>query len=157
MADARFEDAGEPPLRLRACDRDDLNVVSMFVQDAVFTRGETSWNPARREFAALLSRFRWESQVEGTRPRQRPERVRSVLRISDILDFSTSDLLDPSAPDVFSCLELRFSPDADLAGKLTLILSGDREIVMEVECIEVSLTDVTSPYPAASKHLPDHS
>ena len=36
MADARFEDGGDKPLRLKALDDDDLAVLSSLPQDAVF-------------------------------------------------------------------------------------------------------------------------
>ncbi len=156
MADARFEDAEDRPLRLRACDPEDLKVISAFIQDAVFKRGGMSWRRPRREFSVLLRRFRWETKVEGRTARRGAERVQSVLTVSDILDISAVDLADTSAPEVFSCLELRFRPEDDISGSMSLILSGDREVVMQVECVEVSLTDVTSPYPAASKNPPDH-
>ena len=38
--DARFEDAAEAPLRLKALDAEDLSVVSALVQDAIFPGSE---------------------------------------------------------------------------------------------------------------------
>ena len=153
--DARFEDAKEQPLRLRARDAEDIQVVSTLIQDSVFKRHAISWNARQREFAVLLSRFCWErGSDEGP---HRSERIRTVLKVTDILDIQMADLTQASAPDVFSCLELRFKPREELSGELALILSGDRDVKMSVECIEVSLTDVSSPYPAASRKIPDHS
>ena len=152
--DARFEDAKEQPLRLRARDAEDIQVVSTLIQDSVFKRHAISWNARQREFAVLLSRFCWERADEGSR---RSTRIRTVLKVTDILDIQMADLTQESAPDVFSCLELRFKPHEELSGELALILSGDRDVKMSVECIEVSLTDVSSPYPAASRKMPDHS
>lgn len=152
MSDARFEDAQDKPLRLRACDAEDLKVISALIQDAVFKRDAMAWDPKQREFAVLLNRFRWECKSDAINS----ERIRSVLKVTDILDISAADLAAPSAPEVFSCLELRFKPSEELAGEMALIFSGDRDIKMSVECIEVSLTDVTPPYPAVSKKLPDH-
>lgn len=156
MTDARFEDAGSRPLRLRACELKDLQVIATIVQDAIFTRGDMSWDPERREFAFLLSRFRWETFTENSAANQKPERVGSVLKIADILELSATDLIEQSAPDVFSCLDISFEPSEDMAGRLCLVLSGDREAIFDVECIEVTLTDVTDPYPAASKKKPEH-
>ncbi len=150
--DAQFEDAKEQPLRLRARDAKDIQVVSTLIQDSVFKRHAISWNARQREFAVLLSRFCWErGSDEGS------QRIRTVLKVTDILDIQMADLTQASAPDVFSCLELRFKPHEELSGELALILSGDRDVKMSVECIEVSLTDVSSPYPAASRKTPDHS
>ncbi len=156
MADAKFEDAAGTALRLRACDADDLRVVSMFVQDAVFHKAETSWDKRRREFAVLLSRFRWESAPQAEKKVSGLKRVRAVLRVADILSLSSVDFAGETAPDAFSILELAFESGDGGAGRLVMILSGDREIAFEVECIEVSLTDVSSPYPAVSRSPPDH-
>ena len=76
--DARFADADEGPLRLRALDAGDLRVISALVQDAVVTVGEVAWMKGHRRFAALVNRFRWEG------PTRTPERVRSLLVIEGV-------------------------------------------------------------------------
>lgn len=149
----QFEDQG--PLRLRARDTDDLKIISMFIQDAVFKRSDITWNARSRDLALLINRFRWESEIEN-KLNTAHERVKSVLMISDILNINVAELTGELTPNVFSCLELRFQPKEDTTGRMELVLSGDREIIMEVECIEVSLTDVTEPYPAAAKEKPSH-
>jgi len=71
--DARFEDAREGPLRLRALDTGDLAVISALVQDAVFPASEMRWDRKRRQFALLLNRYRWEDRSPAA------ERVQAVL------------------------------------------------------------------------------
>jgi hypothetical protein len=44
--DARFEDADEAPLALRALDEGDLKVLAALVQDAVFPVTEMTWDRA---------------------------------------------------------------------------------------------------------------
>lgn len=156
MSDASFEDAGEGSLLLRACDEDDLKIISTLVQDAIFKRSDVAWNQKDRSLAILLNRFRWELSLANNDKSSDPERVKSVLLINDILEITATDITDSSAPEVFSCLELGFQPKDEIAGCMMLTLSGDRELIMEVDCIEVSLTDVTLPYPAASKNRPKH-
>ena len=65
--------------------------------------------------------------------------------------------IDPSDRDlVLSILSLAFEPGAEGAGTLRLILAGDGEIALEVECLDVTLTDVTRPYVAPSGRAPSH-
>ena len=53
---------------------------------------------------------------------------------------------------MLSLLALVFEPGEDGAGTLRLILAGDGEIALEVECLDVTLADVTRPYsPAAGR------
>lgn len=49
------------PLKLRACDGEDLQVLSGYLQDAIVPIGEMCFVPADRRFAMVVSRFRWET------------------------------------------------------------------------------------------------
>ena len=55
MSDAKFEDGGEKPLRLKALDIVDLAVMSSLTQDAVFPASEMRWDSKARRFALLLN------------------------------------------------------------------------------------------------------
>jgi hypothetical protein len=85
--DARFEDADEAPMALRALDEGDLKVLAALVQDAVFPASEMKWDRKRRRFAVLFNRFRWEEA--GRRP---PERVRALLVIEDALKVASQGI-----------------------------------------------------------------
>ena len=150
--DARFEDANDEPLRLRANDADDLVVVSALVQDAVFAADDAHWDRQRREFGMLLNRFRWEHRAGAGDF----ERVRSVLMIKDAMNVHSDIVRGSGAPVAYSLLSIGFDPGEDGTGTMTLTLAGDREIRVEVECIDASLTDVTRPYGAISRNRPGH-
>ncbi|TNC61997.1 DUF2948 family protein [Rubellimicrobium roseum] len=148
--DARFSDADEGPLRLRALDADDLRVISALVQDAVVTVGDVAWLRQHRRFAALVNRFRWEG------PTRTPERVRSVLAIEGVTAVRSQGV-DPRDRDtVLSILSLGWEPGEDGAGRLLVTLAGDGTIAVEVEALEVRLQDVTRPYLAPSRRAPTH-
>lgn len=49
------------PLKLRARDAEDLQVVAGFLQDAIVPIGEMCYLPEERRFAMVVSRFRWEA------------------------------------------------------------------------------------------------
>lgn len=148
--DARFEDGAERPLRLKALDPDDLQVISALTQDAVFPGNEMRWQRSARRFAILLNRFRWE---RGTRT---TERVQSVLAVEDVQAVQTQGV-DRDADTVLSLLSLTFEPGEDGAGRVVLTLAGDGAIAASVEALEVTLQDVTRPYAAPSGKAPQHS
>ena len=148
--DARFEDGAEKPLRLKALDGDDLQVISALTQDAVFPGNEMRWQRSARRFAILLNRFRWE---RGART---AERVQSVLAIEDVHGVQSQGV-DRDADTVLSLLSLAFEPGADGAGRVILTLAGDGAIAASVETLEVTLQDVTRPYTAPSGKAPQHS
>jgi hypothetical protein len=154
--DARFEDGAERPLRLRAETAEDLAVVSALVQDAVAQTSEISWAPRRRRFALLLNRFRWEDAPVASLQGRPFERVQAVLSVESVLRARGGGI-DPRDRDlVVEILALAFDPGEDGAGTLRLILAGDGEIALEVECLDLSLTDVTRPYEAVSGRQPRH-
>jgi hypothetical protein len=149
--DARFEDADEAPIALRALDAGDLKVLAALVQDAVFPASEMARDRRRCRFAILLNRFRWEEA--GRRP---PERVQSVLVIEDAMRVASQGIARDDPDLVLSLLTLTWTPGAEGAGRIELILAGDGAVAVDVEALEVTLKDVTTPYVAASGRSPDH-
>lgn len=156
MADARFEDADERPLRLRAETPEDLAVLSALVQDAVATVGDIAWAARHRRLALLLNRFRWEDREAAERAGRPFERVRSVLAVEGATAVRAQGLSPAERGTVVSLLALAFEPGADGAGRLRILLAGDGEILAEVECLDVSLTDVTRPHRAQARRAPRH-
>ena len=151
--DARFEDGREKPLNLGALDAEDLEVISSLTQDAVFPITEMKWDRKARRFALLLNRFRWED--EG-RDRHAPERVQSLLVIDYVLRAATQGIDRSDKDMILSLLSVSFYPGEDGAGDIMLTLAGDGAIRLTVEAVEASLRDVTKPYVAPSKSIPEH-
>jgi hypothetical protein len=156
LADARFEDAAERPLRLRAETAEDLSVLSALVQDAVGRVGDIAWAARHHRFALLVNRFRWEDREPAERARRPFERVRATLVIEGALSVRSSGIDPGDRETILSLLSIGFEPGEDGGGRLRLVLAGDGEIAIEVECLDVSLRDVTRPYRAPSGHAPDH-
>ena len=154
--DARFEDGGERPLRLRALDADDLSVISALVQDAVLPITEMRYEPRRRRFALLLNRFRWEDVAPAERRGRDFERVQAVLAVEDVARVATQGLDRTDRDTILSLLALSFEPGEDGTGRLVLTLAGDGAVALDVEALEVTLQDVTRPYIAPSKARPTH-
>ncbi len=156
--DARFEDAAEAPLRLLAETEEDLTVISALVQDAVLPITETRWDPDKREFAMLINRFRWEDAVEtADGRRQRPyERARAVLLVRDVKKAVSQGVGKTDRDLVLSLLNLSFEPAEAPEGRVVITLAGDGALALDVECLNVSLVDVTRPYVAPSGSRPQH-
>lgn len=151
--DATFEDGQEAPLNLGALDAEDLKVISALVQDAVFPISEMRWQARRHRFALLINRFRWEDKG---RERHGPERVQSILVIDNVLHVSSQGIDRSDSEIILSLLSLDWEPGEDGAGQILLTLAGDGTIRLEVEALEARLKDVTRPYRAPSKHVPEH-
>ncbi len=154
--DARFEDADERPLFLKALDAEDLPVISALVQDAVFPATEMTWRRGTRRFALLLNRFRWEDRPKAERHGRPYERVQSVLAVEDVTRVRSQGIDRSDADLVLSLMSVAFEPGPDGTGDVILTLAGDGAIALTVEALEVSLKDVTKPYAAPSGQAPRH-
>ncbi len=159
MSDARFEDARERPLNLGALEAEDLGVISARVQDAVFPVTEMRWQPGQRRFGLLLNRFRWED-LEAARKWNRPvERVQSLLVVDQVLAVASNGIDRRDRDLVLSLLSLNWQgsdAEEDPSGDLHLVLAGDGAIRLKLEALDVTLRDVTRPYVAPSRKVPDH-
>ncbi len=156
MADARFEDGGEAPIRLIAQNAGDIPVLSALLQDAVVPAPEMRLDARARRFAVLLNRFRWEDRAAAEATKRPYERVRSLLVIEGVLSVKSAGI-DRRDPDlVLSILSLGFVPEPEGVGMLTLTLAGGGAIALQVETLDIRLEDVTRPYRAMSGKVPDH-
>lgn len=154
--DARFEDGGEAPLRLRALDADDLAVISGLCQDAVLPASELKWDRRARRLGLLLNRFRWEDAPAAEARRREYERVQSVLAFEDVTAVRSAGVPRGDGDTVLSLLAIGFEPGEDGTGEIVLTFAGDGEMRVRVEALEVLLRDVTRPYRAPSGKAPRH-
>ncbi|WP_069298381.1 DUF2948 family protein [Neptunicoccus sediminis] len=156
VQDAKFEDGAEQPLRLRAEDADDLVALSAMLQDAVLPVSEMDWQAGQRRFGLLANRFRWEDAEAAQVARRSVERVQAVLVVDSVLKVRSSGLDISDKDQVISLLSVTFEPADDGAGTILLTLAGDGAIALDVECVDVTLKDVTRPYVAPSGKTPTH-
>jgi hypothetical protein len=156
MVDATFEEGAEGSLALKAYAAEDLQIISTLVQDAVLTGADMTWRPKERRLAFLINRFRWEDAPRAE-ARSRPyERVRALLVIDGVLHVASQGVDKGDKDEVLSVLALDWTPGEDGAGSVTLVLAGDGAIRADVECLDVTLKDVTRPYLAPSRQMPTH-
>lgn len=155
--DARFEDAplASRPLRLKAESAEDLAVLSSLLQDAVGRAGDIAWHQKQRRLVMLVNRFRWEAGAEAG-PSGGGQRVRSAVSIESALAVRARGLDPRAKAQVYELLAILFEPSRDCAGTLTLTLAGGAEIQAEVECLELTLADLSRPWPARAKTPPAH-
>ncbi len=156
MSDAGFAEGAETPLRLQAENAEDLGVISALAQDAVGRTDRIAWTPRSHRFTALLHRFRWEDAEAARRQRRVFERVQALLVVSGALRVRALGLDPTDRRLVLSLLALEFAPGDEGAGTLRLLLAGGAEIALEVECLDVTLTDVSRPYAAQAAAAPRH-
>lgn len=154
--DAGFNDALDRPLNLGAQDAEDLQVISSLTQDAVLTVDDLKWSRAERQVVFLLKRFRWEDVELAKQQGRDPERVQSLLVIQNATGLASQGIDRKQADVVLSLMSLEFSGAEYGVGDLVLTFSGDGALKVQVDGLDVALRDVTRPYVAPSKQVPNH-
>ena len=156
--DARFEDAplSDKPLRLKAEGADDVAVISSLLQDAVGKASDIAWMPKKRRLVLLMNRFRWENIADAGQASRPFERVRSAVTMESVLKVRARGIVPADKGQVYDLLAMMFEPADGCAGTLTLMLAGNAEISVEVECLDLALADLTQPWAAKASGAPKH-
>ena len=140
------------PVKFVALDRDDLEVVSTHLQDALVKVADITWRPQEKRLVLALSRFDWLS-AEGTSPELR--RCRAALRFERVTACKCRSVNPHGKDDVLNLLAVEFCETDPPAGYVTLMFSGGGELRLDVECLEAELADVGPSWPATAR--PIHS
>ena len=138
------------PVKFVALDRDDLEVVSTHLQDALVKVADVMWKPQERRLVIALSRFDWLA-AESTRPELR--RCRSALRFERVNSCKCRSVNPAGKDAVLNLLAVAFSGTEAPAGVVTLTFSGGGALRLEVECLEVELADIGPSWPAALRPI----
>ena len=126
-------------MKLVALDRDDIDIVSTHVQDAVVKVADILWRPAEKRLIVALNRFDWESANGAERPYRRR---RSALRFDRVLACKCRNVSPNEKDAVLNLLAVEFTPTAPPSGVITLVFSGGGALRLEVECLECELADL---------------
>jgi hypothetical protein len=136
------------PVKFVALDRDDLEVVSTHLQDALVKVADIMWRPQEKRLVVSLRRFDWLS-AEAVRPELR--RCHSVLRFERV-NSCKCRCVNPAGKDaVLNLLAVEFAGTDAPAGVVTLMFSGGGVLRLEVECLEAQLLDLGPYWPAAER------
>jgi hypothetical protein len=133
------------PLKLIALDRDDLEVLSAHLQDAVINTEDIRWRPSERRVVIGLKRFDWEA-VHGPAPEYR--RRSSALRFERVLSCKACRI-DRTGGAVLNLLAVSFAERDPPAGVVTLTFSGGAAMRLEVECLEAEVADLGAVWAAS--------
>jgi len=129
-------------LKLIALDREDIEVVSAHLQDAVVKAADIRWRPAEKRLVIALNRFDWEA-AHGTVPEYR--RRRAALRFERVSACKCRNCIAVEAVQtdrVLNLLAVVFESTDQPAGVVTLTFSGGATLRLEVECLEAELADL---------------
>jgi hypothetical protein len=129
-------------LKLIALDKEDIEVVSAHLQDAVVKAADIRWRPAEKRLVIALNRFDWEAAHSAV-PEYR--RRRAALRFERVTACKCRNCIAVEAVQagrVLNLLAVLFEGTDHPAGVVTLTFSGGATLRLEVECLEAELADL---------------
>ena len=144
-------------LRLRACDRHDLEVLSASLQDAIVPISDMTYLPDERRFVMVVNRFKWEcGSRSGAETRQQDGEAPTYLRTSCGVRFegvraARLNGIDQHDRQQFLVV-LAICPDEEGA---TVVFSGGGRIRLECDGIDCCLEDIGEPWPTPRR--PEHA
>jgi hypothetical protein len=141
------------PLKLIVLDKDDLQVASTHLQDAVVSVGDIVWLPEQKRLVVGLNRFDWEQSAAPECAQY--HRRRTALRFERVNALKSRNI-DRELPDnVLNLLAVDFDESDPPGGCVTLMFSGGGALRLDVECLEAELVDLGPEWP--TDHRPGHA
>ena len=137
-------------LKLIALDREGLGVISAHIQDTCVKRADMAWLPGQQRFVVVGMRYDWVGAKTGP-----AERVASVLRFDRVLQVSHLGLKEMDQDVTLNLLAVTFEKTDPPAGIIILAFADGALLRLEVECVEVELSDMGLRVPAEA--CPGHA
>jgi hypothetical protein len=143
-------------LKLIAMDDEDLNVLSVQLQDAILRIEDMAYLPQERRFAAVLNRFDWLSATGNGEATDRGEfeRRRCALRFERVTGAQFQNISLDDKSGTLALLTVNFEAGDLPGGFITLIFCGGGAIRLHVEFIEAELRDLGPIWKTRAK--PEH-
>ena len=138
-------------LKLKAQDKDDLTIISAYLQDAITIVADFNFNPTTRIFATMLNRYLWEEHKNSTNKdgKRSCQRIRTGFHFENIIRVSSYNFSHKDKQRVleFLVIDTKVLENGNVASEF--LFAGDEVIRLESELIEASMQDIGKPYPAA--------
>ena len=140
-------------LKLAALDTDDLQIISMQMQDAVLKVANIRYLPRQQKVALVANRFDWD-HAEG-RPAAPYRRRLAGLQFTGVKSIKSRKIRQNDRDVVLELLTIGFEPRQPPGGDIVLSFAGGGDLRLEVECIEAQLEDLGPEWETAAKPIHD--
>jgi hypothetical protein len=117
--------------------------------------GDMIYLPRERRFAAIFSRFMWETAPARPLSFGLYRRVSCGIHFDGVLKAQIQGLKQENLDEVLELLALEWQEGEDAEAVITLVFAGGGLIRLEAECIECQLTDMGAPW--TTRRKPAHA
>jgi hypothetical protein len=128
----------DAPLKLLARDTEDLEVLSVHLQDAELKVADLVFLPREHRFAFAVDRFDWERRTLENKNCRR----RTAVHFESVIKVSSRGVPLDNKDAQLNLLALAFEPGEPPGGAVHLLFEDGADIRLEVECLEGALKDL---------------
>ena len=139
-------------LKLQVRDRDDLQILSSLLQDALIAASDLHFDQARKEFFLICNRFCWEklpNEADRDQTAQIWRRALCGVRIGTVSQVRMKGFANrQKAPGFYNLLSISYENSAD---RLDWVFSGAARLQMQIDRLEIVLADLGPDHPAFAR------
>ena len=136
-------------LKLIARTKEDLSVVSAYLQDSIASVSDIANLKKNKIFIMQLNRFMWEDVEKGVF--RKNKRIRTILKFENVLKILSKNINQLSKNKFLDFLAIETNVTPDNNYEMKIIFAGDSIIKVISEVIEVTLDDQGEAWDTKSK------
>ena len=143
-------------LSLVAQNEEDLVVISTLCQDSIIKVANIKWAKKSKRFYLLINRFCWERNDLSKKKSSNMLRVNSIMSLNSVLSVKSAGIQQKNNSEITSLLTLNYNFFTFEKQSIDLIFSGNSQITINIECIDVFLKDISEPFVSITSKQPKH-
>ena len=142
-------------LNLVAQNEEDLVVISTLCQDSIIKVANIKWAKKSKRFYLLINRFCWELN-DLSKKSSNMLRINSIMSFNSVLSVKSAGIQQNNNSDITSLLTINYNFFNFEKQAIDLIFSGNSQISLNIECIDVFLKDISEPFEGTTSKQPKH-
>ena len=139
-------------LKLMGKNREDLKVISAYLQDSITTVKNMVFLKKNRIFVMIVNRFMWEDVEKGAL--RKNKRIKCAIKFEEVTDVKSQNINQKNKNKILECLAIKCSSSFDEIYNIKIYFSGGGTITMISDVIDIVLDDLGKPWNV--KHVPIH-
>ena len=139
-------------LELIGKNREDLEVISAYIQDSIVAVKDMVFLGQNRIFIMMINRFMWEDVGKGTF--RQNKRIRCAIKFEEVLKAQSKEINQKSKNKFLECLAIECKEIPNNNYEIKIFFSGGNIITLISEAIEVVMHDLGKAWNV--KHIPKH-
>ena len=143
-------------LSLIAQNEEDLVVISTLCQDSIIKIANIKWAKKSKRFYLLINRFCWELNDLSKKKSSNMLRINSLMSLNSVLSVKSAGIQQNNNSDITSLLTINYNFFNFEKQAIDLIFSGNSQISLNIECIDVFLKDISEPFEGTTSKQPKH-